>query len=96
MQFQLLLYVAGQSTHSMQAIQNLRLICEQHLAGQYELNIIDVLQDPQAAEDARILAVPTLVLLNPPPKRRIVGDMANHRQLMAALNITGSYGADNQ
>jgi len=86
-QYQFRLYVAGQNPRSRLAIQNLQHICDASLADNYTLTIVDVLQDPQAAEDAKILAAPTLILESPLPRIRIVGDLSDHKQVLFALNI---------
>src|SRR5437016_1769521 len=70
----LTLYVSGSSSRSEVAIQNLRRLCDTELDDRYELEIVDVLQHPERAEDARILATPTLIKQLPPPLRRVIGD----------------------
>lgn len=87
MSFILKLYVAGRTTRTEQAISNLRAICEQELAGVYQLAVIDVLERPQLAEDERILATPTLVKELPLPLRRVVGDLSNRERVLIGLDI---------
>ena len=80
----LTLYIAGQTPRSERAITNLRDICERFFAAdEYQMNIVDVLEQPDVAERLRILATPMLVKELPPPARRIIGDLANARQVMA-------------
>jgi len=66
---------------------NLRRICEQELAGQYELQIIDVLENPQLAEDEKILATPTLIKQLPPPLRRVIGDLSDTEKVLLGLEV---------
>jgi circadian clock protein KaiB len=81
------LYVTGQTPKSQAAIVNLRRICEEHLAGAYELVIIDVLERPQLAEDDRILATPTLVKQLPLPSRRTIGDLSDKGGVLLGLDL---------
>ena len=91
-EYRLKLFVSGQTPRSRSAIKNLRYICEQELADQCELDVIDVLEQPQAAEDEKILATPTLVKSVPPPVRRIIGDLSDKGKVLEGLDIeTGSY-----
>ena len=69
------------------AIANLRRICEEELEGRYDLEIIDVLEQPQAAEDARILATPTLIKQLPPPLRRVIGDLSDKDKVLLGLEV---------
>jgi circadian clock protein KaiB len=85
--FLLKLYVAGKSTRAETAISNLRQLCENELRGQYELEIIDVLERPDLAEDARILATPTLIKQLPPPLRRVIGDLSDREKLLLGLEV---------
>ena len=71
------LYIAGQSPKSLAAISNLHRICEEHLAGKYEVEVIDLLEKPQLAEGDKIIAVPTLVRKLPAPLRKIIGDLSD-------------------
>lgn len=81
------LYVAGARSRSQRAIENIRRLCEEHLAGRYELQIIDIYQQPALAEDAQIIAAPTLVKKIPPPLQRLIGDLANEGNLRISLGI---------
>lgn len=81
------LYVTGTSPRAEVAIANLRRICEQELSGQYQLEIIDVLEQPQVAEDDRILATPTLIKQLPPPLRRVIGDLSDKEKVLLGLEV---------
>ena len=81
------LYVTGTSPRAEVAIANLRRICEQELRGQYELEIIDVLEHPQVAEDDKILATPTLIKQLPPPLRRVIGDLSDKSKVLLGLEV---------
>ena len=81
------LYIAGTSLRSSLAIANVRRICEQYLPGHYELEVIDVYQQPAATKAAQIMAVPTLIKELPFPPQRFVGDMSNTERIVIALNL---------
>jgi circadian clock protein KaiB len=81
------LYVIGQSTRSLTAIANLERICREHLEGQFELTIVDVLDHPEAAEAANIIATPTLIRRAPAPVRRLVGDLSLTELVLLGLGI---------
>lgn len=81
------LYVTGSSPRAQQAIENLKRICEQDLHGRYTLDIVDVLQHPQAAEDDRILATPTLIKQLPLPLRRVIGDLSDREKVLLGLEV---------
>lgn len=83
----LTLYVTGTSPRAQIAIANLESICQQELQGQYELEIIDVLQHPQRAEDEKILATPTLIKQLPPPLRRVIGDLSDKAKVLLGLEV---------
>lgn len=85
--YMLKLYITGSSARAEQAIENLRHICEQDLNGQYELEIIDVLEHPELAEEARILATPTLIKQLPPPLRRVIGDLSDKDKVLLGLEV---------
>jgi circadian clock protein KaiB len=85
--FVLKLYVTGTSPRTRQAIENLQHICEQELRGRYELEIVDVLEHPQAAEDDRILATPTLIKKLPLPLRRVIGDLSDRDKVLFGLEV---------
>lgn len=81
------LFIAGESPRSARAIANLRRLAEQHLAGSYELTVVDVQQQPERAEEERILTTPTLVKQAPAPKRRVTGDLTDADQVLVALSL---------
>lgn len=81
------LYVAGQSPKSIAAMTNLRRICEQHLPGQYKIEVVDLMRNPQLAAGDQILAVPTLVRKLPEPVRKIVGDLSNTERALVGLQL---------
>lgn len=85
--YKLKLFVSGQTTRSRRAIENLRRICEDNLDCVYELVVIDVLEDPQRAEEEKIMATPTLVKELPPPMRRIIGDLSDRHSVLLGLDI---------
>ena len=81
------LYVTGTSPRTRQAIENLQRICEQELRGRYKLDIVDVLEQPQAAEDDRVLATPTLIKQLPLPLRRVIGDLSDREKVLFGLEV---------
>ncbi len=81
------LYVAGQTPKSLTAFANLKRICEEHLAGRYTIEVIDLLEHPQLAKGDQIFAVPTLVRKLPPPLRKIIGDLSNTEKVLVGLDI---------
>jgi len=85
--YELRLYVAGKTPKSIMALKNLRDYCEEHLEGQYSIEVIDLLQNPQLAEGDQILAVPTLVRKVPEPVRKIIGDLSNKEKVLVGLDI---------
>jgi circadian clock protein KaiB len=85
--WELRLYVAGQTVKSIMALANLQRYCEQHLAGRYTLEVIDLLKNPQLAEGDQILAIPTLVRKVPEPIRKIIGDLSNEERVLVGLDI---------
>ena len=85
--WELRLYVTGRSPKCVRAIENLQVACEQHLAGQYHIEVVDLLENPRLAADDQILAVPTLVRKLPPPIRKIVGDLSNTDRLLVGLQL---------
>lgn len=87
--YSLRLYVAGQTPKSLAAIANLKKVCEEHLAGDYEIELIDLLKNPQLAAGDQILAVPTLVRRLPEPLKRIIGDLSNSDRVLVGLDIKG-------
>ena len=85
--YRLRLYVAGQTPKSVLAFRNLRQICEEHLQGRYEIEIIDLLENPQLAAGDQILAVPTLVRRLPEPIKKIIGDLSNKERVLVGLDL---------
>ena len=81
------LYVAGQTEHSVRAFENLRRLCEEHLPGQYDIEIIDLLREPQLAKGEQVIAAPTLIKKLPLPLRRLIGDMADTKKLLVGLDL---------
>ena len=81
------LFVTGTTSRSQRAIANLRRICEERLAGQYELEVVDIYQDPEATRGLQIVATPTLVKVLPEPLRRIIGDLSNREKVLSGLNL---------
>jgi circadian clock protein KaiB len=86
--YHLRLYVAGQTRKSVAALTNLTRVCEEHLAGNYEIEVIDLLQAPKLAAGDQILAVPTLIRQLPTPLKRIIGTLSNEEQVMIVLDIS--------
>ncbi len=85
--WQLRLYVAGQTRKSLAAVANLKRVCEEHLAGKYEIEVIDLLEHPQLARGDQILAIPTLVRKLPSPMRKIIGDLSNTERVLVGLDL---------
>jgi len=85
--YTLKLYVTGQTPRSQRAIANLKEICAREAEDEYELIVIDVLENPQLAEDEKIIATPTLVKLLPPPLRRIIGDLSDQEKVLLGLDL---------
>jgi circadian clock protein KaiB len=85
--YELRLYVAGQTPKSLAAFANLKKLCEQHLAGQYEIEVIDLLKHPQLASGDQILAIPTLVRKLPAPIKKIIGDLSNTERVLVGLDL---------
>jgi circadian clock protein KaiB len=85
--YKLRLYVAGQTPKSLAAIANLKKVCDEHLAGHYDIEVIDLIKNPQLAAGDQILAVPTLVRRLPAPLKRIIGDLSNTDRVLVGLDI---------
>lgn len=85
--YRLQLYVTGSSPRSLKAISNLKKICEEHLQGNYDLEVIDMYKNPTVARDEQIIAAPTLIKRLPAPLRRFVGDLSNTQKLLTGLDI---------
>ena len=86
-EWQLRLYVAGQTAKSIAALNNLKRVCEEHLAGRYTIEVIDLLVNPRLAAGDQILAVPTLVRKFPEPIRKIIGDLSNEERVLVGLDV---------
>ncbi|UHD15155.1 circadian clock KaiB family protein [Thiocapsa bogorovii] len=86
-EYTLRLYISGSNARSAHAIENLRSICEQELEGRYRMEVIDVMEDPDAAEEAEIIATPTLIKSLPPPLLRIIGDLTEKENLLLGLEL---------
>jgi circadian clock protein KaiB len=91
---ELRLYVAGQSPKSLAALANLKKFCAEHLDGQYELQVIDLVKTPQLAQNDQILAIPTLVRKLPVPMRKIIGDLSDSSRVLVGLNLRDKEGAE--
>ena len=85
--WELRLYVAGQTPKSLAAFANPKKICEEHLAGEYHIEVIDLLKEPQLASGDQILAIPTLVRKLPEPIRKIIGDLSNTERVLVGLDF---------
>jgi circadian clock protein KaiB len=81
------LYVAGQTAKSLTAFANLKKVCEEHLAGKYRIEVVDLLVNPQLARGDQILAIPTLVRKLPAPIRKIIGDLSNTERVLVGLQL---------
>jgi circadian clock protein KaiB len=81
------LYVAGQTPKSQVAFANLQRICEQYLAGDYHIEVVDLMEHPRLVEDDQILAIPTLVRRLPPPVKKIIGDLSDEVRVLVGLNL---------
>jgi circadian clock protein KaiB len=86
-EWNLRLYVAGQSAKCVAAVRNLNAFCEKHLAGRYRIEVIDLLENPKLARDDQILAIPTLVRKVPEPLRKIVGDLSNTERMLVGFDL---------
>ena len=85
--YNLRLYVAGQTPKSITALANLKKICEEHLVGRYQIEVIDLLEHPQLAAGDQILAVPTLVRRLPEPLKRIIGNLSDMERVLVGLDL---------
>ena len=81
------LFISGQTSRSTLALKNLRKICDANLSGKYELEVVDIYQDPRRAAQAQIVAAPTLLKVSPEPLRRIIGDLSDTAKVLAALGL---------
>lgn len=85
--YDLRLYVAGQTPKSVAALANLKRFCEEHLAGKYKIEVVDLVENPKLARSDQILAIPTLVRRLPEPIRKIIGDLSNTERVLVGLEI---------
>lgn len=81
------LYVTGMTSRSARAVENLRVVCEKYLPGRYDLQIIDVYQQPELARTEQVVAIPTLIKKLPLPLRRLIGDMSDEERVLVGLDI---------
>jgi len=81
------LYVAGQTPRCLAAFANLKKVCDEHLAGQYTIEVVDLREDPQLAKGDQIIAIPTLVRKLPPPIRKIIGDLSDSERVLVGLDL---------
>jgi circadian clock protein KaiB len=84
------LFVAGTTARSLEAVERIKRLCERHLTGHYDLQVVDIYQHPEHAEGENILAAPTLVKRRPAPPRRVVGSMADERRVLGVIGVGGS------
>ncbi|MDB6169638.1 MAG: circadian clock KaiB domain protein [Verrucomicrobia bacterium] len=85
--YELRLYVTGTSSRSGQAIANVRALCEEFLAGRYDLKVIDIYQQPLQASNEQIIAAPTLIRITPKPLRRLIGNLSDRDKVLVGLNL---------
>jgi circadian clock protein KaiB len=85
--YHLRLYVAGQTSKSLAAMVNLKRVCEEHLLGRYEIEVIDLVENPRLAAGDQILAIPTLVRRLPTPLKKIIGDLSDTEKVLVGLDI---------
>ena len=85
--YELRLYVAGTTSRSQRAIANIKQICDEHLAGRFDLEVIDIYQQPKLIEGEQIVAAPTLIKKLPPPLRRFVGDLSDLERILVGLDL---------
>jgi circadian clock protein KaiB len=81
------LYVSGSTSKSALAVENIKRICEQYLKNRYDLEVIDIYQQPNLARDEQIVAVPTLIKRLPPPQRRLIGDLSDLKKALVGLDL---------
>jgi circadian clock protein KaiB len=86
--YKLRLFITGATPKSIRAIENMRKICEERLEGRYDLEVVDVYQNPEMTKELQIVATPTLVKILPEPLRRIIGDLSNKERVLAGLNLS--------
>ena len=85
--FKLRLYVAGQTAKSIRAFANLKVLCDEHLEGRYQIEVIDLLEHPEMARGDQIVAIPTLVMKLPQPVKKIIGDLSNTDRVLVGLAL---------
>lgn len=85
--WELRLYVAGITPKSIEAFSNLKRICDEHLAGKYHIEVVDLLENPKLARGDQILAIPTLVRKLPPPLKKVIGDLSNTERVLVGLDL---------
>lgn len=85
--YKLVLYVAGTTPKSLEAFSNLKKICDEHLKGQYSIDVVDLIKNPKLAKGDQIVAIPTLVRRLPPPIKKMIGDLSNKEKVLVGLNI---------
>lgn len=81
------LYVAGQTPRSLTAFSNLKRLCEEHIAGRYQIEVVDLMKDPELAQRDQIMAIPTLVRKLPAPIKRVIGDLSNAQRVMIGIDL---------
>src|ERR1700744_2932602 len=86
--YKLRLFVTGSTPRSTRAIANMRKICEESLSGRYDLEVIDVYENPEVTRELQVVATPTLIKILPEPLRRIIGDLSDKEKVLAGLNLT--------
>lgn len=91
-QYVLRLYITGSTPRSLRAIANIRAICQEHLKGRYDLEVLDIAQQPQLAEGEQIIAAPTLIKKAPLPIRRFIGDMSETERILIGLDLRRASG----
>jgi circadian clock protein KaiB len=91
--YKLRLFITGSTPRSTRAIENLRRICQENLQGRYNLEVVDVYQDPDATRELQVIATPTLVKVLPEPLRRIIGDLSDRDRVLAGLDLTPARGS---
>ncbi len=92
--YTLRLYITGTTTRSTQAIANIRSLCEEYLAGRYELEVVDIYQQPGKAADEQIIAAPTLIKTLPKPPKRLIGDLSNRDKVIVGLDLESRGGKE--
>jgi circadian clock protein KaiB len=85
--YKLVLYIAGTTPKSLEALANIKRVCEEYLKGQYSIDVVDLIKNPKLAKGDQIIAIPTLIKKLPPPLKKIIGDFSNKENLLVGLNI---------